>query len=170
MAAGVINKHANQSGLIANGLYTPCDSSGSHTSHQSCAGNIPHGLKVQELFPNLPRVSGQVVATVGKPNEPSREQRNQNLQALLTEFKEVFNGVCRPMVGPPCHFTSREGATPVAIRGSRQVSELLLPLLKAELEQLEGHGIIRWVTERTAFIHSIVVVPNKGGEYGFTWT
>ena len=47
-----------------------------------------------------------------------------------------------------------------------EVSEPLLPRLKEELTFLESQGIIRTVTEPTAWVHPIVLVPKN--DYGVT--
>jgi hypothetical protein len=82
----------------------------------------------------------------------------------MGEFLTIFDGKCRPMAGPPCHFQLTDGAKPVALRGSRPVSVPLLPRLKAEFQSLEEAGIIRKVTKPTAWVHPIVVVPKKNGD------
>ena len=92
------------------------------------------------------------------------EQRRRDLENLMGEFPDIFDGQCRPMVGSPCRFKLVDGASPVAMRGSRPVSVPLLPQLKTELENLEGAGIIRKVIKPTAWVHPIVVVPKKNGD------
>ena len=57
----------------------------------------------------------------------------------------------------------KDGATPVAMRGSRPVAEPLLPQLKEELDALEEQTIIEKVTAPTAWVHPIVLVPKKNG-------
>lgn len=53
------------------------------------------------LFPNLMGPPRTAVATVSTA-EPTEAERD--LEHLIGDFPEVFDGVCRPMVGPPCHF------------------------------------------------------------------
>lgn len=91
----------------------------------------------------------------------SSDRRKVDLDRLMGEFPTIFDGKCRPMAGPPCHFQLTDGAKPVALRGSRPVSVPLLPRLKAEFQSLEEAGIIRKVTKPTAWVHPIVVVPEE---------
>jgi hypothetical protein len=81
----------------------------------------------------------------------------------MAELPRVFNGVCRVMTGPPCHFFLKEGAVPVKIRGSRPVSEPLQAPFRDELDAQVKPGIIRKVRpeEVTPWIHGVVVVPKK---------
>ena len=81
----------------------------------------------------------------------------------MDEFPRVFDGQCRPMKGPPCHFELKEGATPVTMRGSRPVAVPLMPKLKEELVLLLEQGIIRRVDEPTAWIHPIVIETKPSG-------
>ena len=116
----------------------------------------------EEPFPNTVATATEdqpAVAplTVG----PSNTVKDRTLKKLMADFPKTFDGECRPMKGPPCHFRLVEGATPVAIRGSRPVAEPLLPRLKEEITALEKQRIIRKVTEPTAWVHPIVVVPKK---------
>ena len=121
--------------------------------------NVQH---TTEPFPNT-------VATVEKDQPavapltagPPNTSKEQTLKTLMAGFPKTFDGECRPMKGPPCHFRLIKGATPVAIRGSRPVAEPLLPRLKEELAELEKQGIIRKVTDPTAWVHPIVLVPKK---------
>lgn len=53
---------------------------------------------------------------------PSDTVRQADLESLLAEFPAIFDGVCRPMTGPVCHFKLKDGATPFALRGSRPVA------------------------------------------------
>ena len=82
---------------------------------------------------------------------------------FVTEFQQIFDGVCRPMEGPPCHFELKDGVTPVAMRGSRPVAVPLLPRLKDELDELEQQGVIEKITAPTAWVHPIVIVPKPNG-------
>ena len=65
------------------------------------------------------------------------------------------------MNGPLCHFRLVDGATLTAIRGSRLVPEPFLLRLKEELAGLVAQVIIGKVTEPTAWVHPIVLVPKK---------
>ena len=67
------------------------------------------------------------------------------------------------LAGPPCHFELKEGATPVAMRGSRPVSVPLMPRLKEELDSLLEQGVIRKVDSPTAWVHPIVIEPKPCG-------
>ena len=93
---------------------------------------------------------------------PSSALKETALKELMASFPKTFYRECRPMKGPPCHFQLIDGATPVAIPGSRPVAEPLLPSFKEELSSLEAQGIIRKVTELTAWVHPIVLVPKTG--------
>jgi hypothetical protein len=61
----------------------------------------------------------------------------------MTDFRVIFDGVCRPMKGPPCHFELNTDATPVSMRGSRPVAVPLMQKLKDKLELQEKQGIIK---------------------------
>ena len=95
---------------------------------------------------------------------PTEERKNEDRKILTADFPHIFDGVCRPMVGPACHFELKEGAVPVAFRGSRPVSEPLLPKLKKELNHLEEQKIVRKVTAPTAWVHPIVIAMKKDGD------
>ncbi|KAI9550285.1 hypothetical protein GHT06_004929 [Daphnia sinensis] len=95
---------------------------------------------------------------------PTEERKKEDLKKLTEEFPRIFDGVCRPMVGPACHFKLKEGAIPMAIRGSCPVAGPLMPRLKKELDQLEEQNIIRKVTEPTAWVHPIVIAAKKDGD------
>ncbi len=66
------------------------------------------------------------------------------------------------MRGAPYRFVLKEGAVPVAIRGSHPVPEPLLPLLQQELV-VQNQGIIRKVEAPTDWVHPIVIVRKKDG-------
>ena len=74
---------------------------------------------------------------------PTEEKKKENLQKLIAQFPQIFDGVCRPMNGPASHFELKEGTTPIAIRGSQPVAVPLVPRLKSELELLEQQEIIK---------------------------
>ena len=67
---------------------------------------------------------------------PTDDRRREDLSQLMSEHPEIFNGKCRLMAGPPCHFRFVDNAQPVAMRGSRPVFVPLEPRLKAELDAL----------------------------------
>lgn len=64
---------------------------------------------------------------------PSDAQKEADLASLMAEFPKVFDGVCRIMDGPPCHFVLHEDAVPVKLRGSRPISEPLKAPFREEL-------------------------------------
>ncbi|KZR98357.1 Uncharacterized protein APZ42_006266, partial [Daphnia magna] len=64
---------------------------------------------------------------------PTDLEKANRLKSLMAAHPLIFDGICRPMVGPPCHFQLADGAIPSAMRGSRPVSIPLLPKLKTEL-------------------------------------
>ncbi|KRZ02698.1 hypothetical protein T11_6704 [Trichinella zimbabwensis] len=35
--------------------------------------------------------------------QPPEKQQQQDLKQLISEFLSIFDGVCRPVKGPPCH-------------------------------------------------------------------
>ncbi|KZS02854.1 Uncharacterized protein APZ42_034560 [Daphnia magna] len=72
------------------------------------------------LFPHLlsrPMSAPMTVASL----EPgiTGERKAADLKNFLTNFRLIFDGVCRPMKVPPCHFELKADATPVSMRGSR---------------------------------------------------
>jgi len=82
---------------------------------------------------------------------------------LMAEYPSIFDGICRPMRGPPCRFTLKEGAVPSAVWVSRPVAVPLMQKLKLELDSLEEQKIISKVTEPTVWVHPIVIVPKDNG-------
>jgi hypothetical protein len=84
-------------------------------------------------------------------------------RVLMVGCPSIFDGVCRLMRGPPCHFQLKEGAVPSAIRGFRPNAVPLLPRVKQELDSLEDQGIISKVPEPTLWVHPIVIVPKDNG-------
>jgi hypothetical protein len=101
--------------------------------------------------------------------QPSEEQKKADLSFLMAEVPRVFDGVCRVMTGPPCHFFLKEGAVPVKILGSRPVSEQLRSPFRDELAAQIKQGIIQKVRpeEVTHWIHGVVLVPKKQGGIRF---
>lgn len=117
---------------------------------------------VQSIFPNTLATPLMPPATVAAINPfVSTTTKKLDLQKLKAEFPVIFDGVCRPMVGPPCHFVLKEDATPVSIRGSLPVSIPLKPRLGEELKSLEAQGIIRKTDSPTAWLHPIVIAPRQ---------
>ena len=92
------------------------------------------------------------------------DRQKADLERLIGEFPNIFDGQCRSMSGSPCHFQLIDGVLPAAMRGSRPVSVPLLPRLKTLLQNLEEAGIICKVIKLTAWVHPIVVVPKKNGD------
>jgi hypothetical protein len=93
----------------------------------------------------------------------TEERKKENLNQLTAVHPHIFDGICRPMASPACHFELKEGAIPAAIHGSRPVSVPLMPRLKQELGFLEKQEIIQRVTKSTARVHPMVLATNKDG-------
>lgn len=110
---------------------------------------------------NLPRSGAQFVAAVQAT--PTLERVQRDLKQFQEEFPSIFDGQCRPMRGPPCHFEIGKGAIPRAIRGSRPVAVPLMQPLREELDLLESQEIIRKVTLPTAWVHPIVIAFKATG-------
>ena len=128
------------------------------------AAQLPEEPLGAEIFPNLlASVLPAPLRLAAMGNNPSPELKQKDLGHLMAKFPHIFDGKCRPMTGPPCHFQLIEGAVPVPMRGSRPVAVPLMPRLKTELEELEKEGIIRKVDSPTAWVHPIVLVPKKNG-------
>ena len=96
-------------------------------------------------------------------NKPLDSQKQADLAALMEEKPRVFDGVCRIMARPPCHFVLKDGAVPVKIRGFRPVSKPLRIPFRNELTAQIEQGIVRKVLtdEVTPSIHGVVVIPKK---------
>jgi hypothetical protein len=94
---------------------------------------------------------------------PTEGIKQNDLKNLTNDFPLIFDGVCRPMAGPACHFELKKDAVPVAFRGSRPVAEPLMPLLKKELDLLEQQDVVRKVSKPTAWVHPIVIAPKSDG-------
>ena len=138
-------------------------------STQISLGMLPSGYphrQVQKLSKTntYPFSHLMAVATEKKSeSEPTTDRKQADKQALIWTFPDTFDGKCRPMNGLSCHFVLKDGATPVAMRGSRPVAEPLLPQLREELDALEEQTIIEKVTAPTAWVHPIVLVSKKNG-------
>ena len=117
----------------------------------------------QHVIARMPLATSAIDRIDSFSPAPTDEKKKEDLQRLIGEFPLIFDGQCRPMKGPPCHFQLKEGANPVAMRGSRPVSVPLMPRLKEELDTLLKQGIIRRVDEPTAWIHPIVVETKPSG-------
>ena len=100
---------------------------------------------------------------------PTSAQKQADLESIMADFPKVFDGVCRVMDGPPCHFVLHDDAVPVKLRGSRPISEPLKLPFREELTTQVAQGIIRKVQldEVTPWIHGVVVVPKKQGGVRF---
>jgi hypothetical protein len=94
------------------------------------------------------------------PDYPESPVIQSTLIGLMSEVPSIFDGVCRPMRGAPCHFQLKDDAVPSSIRGSRPISVPLMPKVKRELDSLEKQNVIAKVTEPTASPHSDLA---KGG-------
>jgi hypothetical protein len=88
--------------------------------------------------------------------QPPEEQKKADLASLMAEVPRVFDGVCRVITGPPCHFFLKEGAVPVKIHGSRPVSEPLQAPFRDELAAQLKQGIIRKYAQRKSHPGSTV--------------
>ena len=67
------------------------------------------------------------------------------------------------MAVPACNFEIKKDAVPIVFRGSRPVAELLMPLLKKELDLLEQQDVIRKVSKPTAWVDPIVIASKNDG-------
>ncbi|XP_046449296.1 uncharacterized protein LOC124197793 [Daphnia pulex] len=115
------------------------------------------------LFPHLLSRPPAPMTVAALESGVTGERKAADLKNFMTDFRVIFDGVCRPMKGPPCHFELNTDATPVPMRGSRPVAVPLMQKLKDKLELQEKQGIIRKVTEPTAWVHPMVVVLKKCG-------
>ncbi|XP_057368277.1 uncharacterized protein K02A2.6-like [Daphnia carinata] len=102
--------------------------------------------------------------TLPQAEHPAAPDVQSTLNELMAEVPSIFDGVCRPMLGSPCHFRLKEDAVPSSIRGSRPIAVPLMPKVKRELDMLEEQNIIAKVTEPTAWVRPIVIVPKEDGE------
>jgi hypothetical protein len=125
-----------------------------HESINAIKKEKPRDDPGSKFFPRL-------MALVGI--NPTEERKKEDLKQLTAVPPHIFDGICRPMVGPACHFELKEGEIPAAIRGSRPVSVPLVTRLKQELDLLEKQELIRKVTEPTAWVHPMVLVLKKDG-------
>ncbi|KRZ04694.1 hypothetical protein T11_14481 [Trichinella zimbabwensis] len=60
------------------------------------------------------------------------------MKQLISEFLSIFDGVCRSVKGPPCHFKLRDGEVPTAVKDCHPVSVTLLSKLKDALQSVEN--------------------------------
>lgn len=118
-------------------------------------------VKLGMLSPEYPhtRTPRSTVATMSAA--PTEQTKQQDLAVLKELFPKVFDGVCRPMKGKPCHLTVREGTVPVQARRPRPVSEPLLPATIKELQLQIDQKLLRRATEPTDWIHGMVVAMKK---------
>ena len=112
-------------------------------------------------FPHLLAVKIHQLEATGEVRHPTPKNKEEDKKRIMKKFPKVFDGECRPMNGPPCHFVLKDGAILVAMRGSRPFAVPLMPKLKEERDTLEEQGIIEQVTKPTAWVHPIVLVPKK---------
>ncbi len=115
----------------------------------------------QKLFGMLPAhyPHSCVLAAVMPPPLPASapiDDAISTLRVLMAECPLIFDGVFRPMRGPPCHFQLKEGTVPSAIRGSRLIAVPLMPRVKQELDSLEDQGIVSKVPEPTLWVQSLL--------------
>ena len=102
-----------------------------HASHSSAkkTGNWANEPFVNLLARQVPKALAINAINVA----PTAEEKKADMENLMTEFQTTFDGKCRPMDGPPCHFMMKDGAVPVAMRGSRPVAVPLMPPLKTRI-------------------------------------
>jgi hypothetical protein len=95
------------------------------------------------LFPHLLSRPPAPMTVAALESGVTGERKAADLKNFMTDFRVIFDGVCRPMKGPPCHFELNTDATPVSMRGSRPVAVPLMQKLKDKLELQEKQGIIK---------------------------
>lgn len=116
------------------------------------------------LFPYLfSRTTSKAMVVAALESGLTGERKTADFKDLKTDFKVIFDWVCRPMTGPPCQFELKADAIPLSMRGSRPVGIPLMQMLKEELELKEKQGIIEKATEPTAWVDPMVIVPKKCG-------
>jgi hypothetical protein len=112
---------------------------------QKNLGMLPPGYPNQcvEIFDiNAHQIAfSNLLANIHK--HPTKGIKQNDLKILTNDFPLIFDGVCRPMAGPACNFEFKKDAVPVVFRGSRPVTEPLIPLLKKELDLLEQQDCIQ---------------------------
>ena len=120
------------------------------------------------LHDGYPHARVNQLSTMVSPM-PTATQKQADLESIMADFPKVFDGVCRVMDGPPCHFVLHDDAVPVKLRGSRPISEPLKLPFREELAAQVAQGIIRKVSpdEVTPWIHGVIVVPKKQGGVRF---
>jgi hypothetical protein len=100
--------------------------------------------------------------------QPSEAQKEADLATLMAEVPRVFDGVCRVMAGPPCHFVLKEGAVPVKIRGSRPFGTTPSTFSRRTGGPTQTRNNPESIAGRSyAWIHKVVVVPKKQGGIRF---
>lgn len=88
-------------------------------------------------------------------------QKMKDLAELFAAHPKVFDGVCRPMDGPPVHLTLKEGAIPVQAKGYKITAVPLEEPYRKELAKQRDDGLLRRVPPGTLtpWIHRSVIVP-----------
>jgi predicted aspartyl protease len=84
------------------------------------------------------------------------------LDALIGEYPDLFDGKCTPMHSGEYTIELEPGAKPVSSGACRNIQLPYIPALKRELESLVEQDIIEKITHATPWLHPIVVVPKKG--------
>ena len=80
---------------------------------------------------------------------------------ITREFPTVFDGLIKTMEGEKFHIILSENAKPFCVNTPRSVPFAYREKLQAELELLQGQGIIAPVTIPTEWCAPIVVTPKK---------
>ena len=81
--------------------------------------------------------------------------------SIRREYPTVFTGLGN--LGEAYKIRLKEGATPFSLFTPRHIPIPLRPKVKAELERMEGMGVIRKVEEPTPWCAAMVVAPKKEG-------
>ena len=84
------------------------------------------------------------------------------LDTLVNEYPDLFDGRCTPMYSGEYTIELEPGAKPVSSGACRNIQLPYVPALKKELEGLVDQDIIEKITHATPWLHPIVVVPKKG--------
>ena len=106
-----------------------------------------------------PRDATRLQTVSVRPPEPDHHPKPSEyseLPHLTREYEKVFHGHIRTMPGQEFAIHLQHDARPFCVTAPRRIPLSLREPLKAELEQLEGEGVIRRVTAPT------VVRSNRG--------
>jgi hypothetical protein len=106
--------------------------------------------KLGMLPAQYPHACVLAAITTSPSDVPKLPDIQSTLSELLKVVPSIFDGVCRPMRGAPCHFQLKDDVVPSSIRGSRPISVPLMPKVKRELDSLENQKVVAKVSEPTA--------------------